>query len=124
MNVGFSMAVDSLSPSATCTYTFNVPRDGASCLPGAQENVNVDSLHSTMTNQHAILEQQLNVITEKLVQLGGNSDNSNEDDDSHEVHNGSSSGGTVYTHWGKRSCPDTADMIYEGMCFLLLPNNI
>ena len=119
----FGMAVDSLAQPSTCTYTFTVPRDGASCLPGGTHtHPDISSLRSTMTNQHAILEQQLNVITEKPVQLSGNGGDRSEKD-SHEGGNsniGSAVGGTTYTHWGRTTCPDTADLIYEGDYVLLI----
>ena len=123
-----SMAVDALAQASTCTYTFNVPRDGASCLPGGtQTHPDIDSLQSTMTNQHAILEQQLNVITEKLVQLNGEGGDSSEEGDSDEGGNGSNwsaVGGTTYTHWGRTTCPDTAELIYEGMYVVLFHHKI
>ena len=92
----------------TCTYTFNVPREGPVCSPGSQESV--DSLETLITNQHALLEQQLNVITEKLVQFEQKDDNDGE----HASVPCIGVVGTTYVRWGRTSCPETAKDIYQG----------
>ena len=76
IKITFSSAEDSLTDTSTCAYTFNVPSEGGPCLPGAQNGSEVRSLQETMTNQHIILKQQLDVITAKLEEL---SDRQSED---------------------------------------------
>ena len=93
-----------------CTYTFNVPREGESCFPGSQQNY-INSLETLITNQHALLEQQLNVITDKLLQQ-------EQSHDSNQMNNKSQPSnvdiGTTYVRWGRTTCPETAAAVYEG----------
>ena len=105
------MTLDLQNPSEPiCTYSFNVPREGEACLPGSQQH-DRNSLETLITNQHALLEQQLNVITEKLVRLEQNQDKPNMDNDSVPT---VGTGGTTYVRWGRTSCPETASDIYQG----------
>ena len=66
-----------------------------------------------MTNQHTILKQQLDVITGKLEERSNRQ--SECVDDNQQLNSSSQAGGTTYTHWGRTTCPDTAELIYEGM---------
>ena len=73
-----------------------------------------------MTKQHAILEQQLNMITEKLDEQGCGNDEGNQ-----QQNKSSEGGGTTYTHGGRTTCPDTAELIYTGMyVFFILATNM
>ena len=66
-----------------------------------------------MTNQHTILKQQLDVITGKL---GERSNRQSECvDDNQQLNSSSQAGGTTSTQRGRTTCPDTAELIYEGM---------
>ena len=119
MDLSLSITVDATSESSICTYTFNVPRDGEACQPGTQTQPEVLSLQSTMTKQHANLEQHLNVITEKLDELSCGKDEGNQ-----QGNRSSEAAGITYTHWGRTTCPDTAELIYTGMyVFLILAWN-
>ena len=110
-NLVSAMSLDLQNPSdQTCTYTFNVPREGEACLPGSQQH-DRNSLETLITNQHALLEQQLKLITEKLVRLEQNLDNTNMDNDSLPS---VGTGGTTYVRWGRTICPETASDIYQG----------
>ena len=118
---GLGKTLESVESIATCTYSVNVPRQSEGCSPGSYENINVDALQSLLSNQHAILEQKLDVITEMLIGNG----NSYEDDYGEESgdrplivedeENGAGTSGVVYTHWGRTTCPDTAETIYGGL---------
>ena len=106
-----AMTLELQNPSdQTCTYTFNVPRDGASCL-GSHQEIR-DSIETLVSNQHVLLEQQLNVIIEKLVQMEQRWDSIKENEDENVETAGA--GGTTYVRWGRTSCPETASVIYQG----------
>ena len=60
----------------------------------------------------SILKHQLNIVTARLDEQSDR--HVDGEDDYKEGNNGSAVGGTTYARWGRTTCPDTAELIYEG----------
>ena len=97
------------APEPTSSYTFNVLRDGATCTSASQQHEDATSLQTLITNQYSLLEQQLNILMDKFVQLEERRGN-----DQRENESVATNVGTTYVRWGRTSCRETATNVYEG----------
>ena len=92
----------------TCTCTVPVQPDVDS---NACNNEDLDALKDHLDNQNLLLSQQLSTVVDKLNELIEDKEGESEEGNGTQTVNGV---GTTYVHWGKTSCPETAELIYDG----------
>ena len=121
INFAWTIAVQNATASENeCSYTFLVSKQNGSC-PAVSSKIgasaeDVEYLKSIIQNQ----QDQLSLLTRDILYLQEKIENFEASQQS-----GGNKGnemcmvGTNYVRWGRKSCPDTAVLLYEGNTSML-----